>query len=87
MGLAKAKDVLAALRRVLPAGSGFIALHEPHSSLVAKHQDLIWKLLVNIAPLDPLHLYWYDKEDFYKSYKTWDESYKEWVIEYVSNII
>lgn len=63
----------------------FIALHEPHSSLKAKHQDLIWKLLVNIAPLDPLHLYWYDKEEFYKTYETWDDSFKEWVIEYISN--
>ncbi len=62
-----------------------IAMHEPHSSLMAKHQDLIWKLLVNIAPYDPLHLYWYDKEEFYQLYKTWDDSYKDWVIEYISN--
>jgi len=40
------------------------ALHEPHSSLNAQHQDLIWKLLVNIAPKDMLYLYWYDKEEF-----------------------
>ncbi len=63
----------------------FISLHEPHSSLMAKHQDLIWKLLVNIAPFDPLHLYWYDKEGFYKTYQTWDDSYKDWVIDYISN--
>jgi len=63
----------------------FIAMHEPHSSLMAKHQDLIWKLLVNIAPYDPLHLYWYDKEEFYKTYQTWDDSYQEWVIDYISN--
>jgi len=62
-----------------------IAMHEPHSSLMAKHQDLIWKLLVNIAPYDPLHLYWYDKEEFYQLYQTWDDSYKDWVIEYISN--
>ena len=63
----------------------FIALHEPHSSLIVKHQDLLWKLLVNIAPFDPLHLYWYDKEEFYKTYQTWEDSYKEWVIAYISN--
>jgi len=62
-----------------------IAMHEPHSSLMAKHQDLIWKLLVNIAPFDPLHLYWYDKEEFYKLYQTWDDSYKDWVIECIRN--
>ena len=63
----------------------FNSLHEPHSSLMAKHQDLIWKLLVNISPCDPLHLYWYDKEEFYKTYQTWDDSYKDWVINYISN--
>jgi hypothetical protein len=62
-----------------------IAMHEPHSSLMVKHQDLIWKLLVNIAPYDPLHLYWYDKEEFYKLYQTWDESYQDWVIGYIRN--
>lgn len=62
-----------------------ISLHEPHSSLIAKHQDLIWRLLVNIAPFDPLHLYWYDKEEFYKLYQTWDDSFKDWVIEYIRN--
>jgi len=43
----------------------FHALHSPHSSLDAKHQDLIWKLLVNVSPKDILFLYWYDKEEFY----------------------
>lgn len=62
-----------------------IALHEPHSSLMAKHQDLIWKLLVNIAPYDPLYLYWYDKEEFYNLYQTWNDSFKDWVVEYISN--
>lgn len=65
----------------------FEALHEPHSSLEARHQDLIWKLLVTISPLDVLFLYWYDKEAFYKTYDTWDESLKDWVIEVISNNI
>ncbi|TYA71807.1 DUF6638 family protein [Seonamhaeicola marinus] len=65
----------------------FEALHKPHSSLEAKHQDLIWKLLVNVAPKDVLYWYWYDKEDFYSSYKNWDDSLKEWVIETISNNI
>ncbi|OEK08620.1 hypothetical protein A8C32_03995 [Flavivirga aquatica] len=65
----------------------FEALHKPHSSLEAKHQDLIWKLLVNISPKDVLYWYWYDKEDFYNSFKTWDDSFKEWVIETISNNI
>jgi len=58
----------------------YFALHSPHSSLRANHQDLIWKLLVNVAPKDILFLYWYDKEEFYKRYKSWDDSLKEWVI-------
>ena len=37
----------------------FEALHQPHSSLAAKHQDLIWMLLVNISPKDVLFMYWY----------------------------
>ena len=65
----------------------FDALHEPHSSLDVKHQDLIWKLLVNISPMDVLFLYWYDKEQFYVTYNTWDESLKDWVIETISNNI
>ncbi|TGV01567.1 DUF6638 family protein [Flavivirga rizhaonensis] len=58
----------------------FEALHKPHSSLEAKHQDLIWKLLVNVSPKDILYWYWYDKEDFYASFKSWDDSLKEWAI-------
>lgn len=65
----------------------FEALHKPHSSLDAKHQDLIWKLLVNISEKDILYWYWYDKEAFYKSFKTWDDSFKEWAIETISNNI
>jgi hypothetical protein len=65
----------------------FNALHQPHSSLKANHQDLIWMLLVNIAQLDVLFLYWYDKEHFYKIYDTWDESLKDWVIEIIRNNI
>ncbi|WP_298496459.1 DUF6638 family protein [uncultured Algibacter sp.] len=65
----------------------FEALHKPHSSLDAKHQDLIWKLLVNISEKDILYWYWYDKEAFYKSFKNWDDSFKEWAIETISNNI
>lgn len=65
----------------------YFALHEPHSSLPAEHQDLIWRLLVNIAPRDVLYLYWYDKEQFYKSYQDWDPSLQEWVIDTISNKI
>jgi len=65
----------------------FDALHSPHSSLKPKHQDLIWKLLVNVSPKDVLFLYWYDKEEFYKQFKTWDDSMKDWVIETIHNNI
>ncbi|XCF05219.1 DUF6638 family protein [Tamlana crocina] len=60
------------------------ALHQPHSSLEAKHQDLIWKLLVNISPKDVLFWYWYDKETFYGAYKNWDDSLKDWVVGTIS---
>lgn len=63
------------------------ALHKPHSSLPAKHQDLIWKLLINISPKDVLFLYWYDKEQFYKTYQTWNDSMKDWAIATISNNI
>jgi hypothetical protein len=65
----------------------FDALHKPHSSLEPKHQDLIWKLLVNISEKDILYWYWYDKESFYASFKTWDESLKAWAVETISNNI
>ncbi len=65
----------------------FEALHKPHSSLEGKHQDLIWKLLVNVSPKDVLYWYWYDKEDFYQNFESWDDSFKAWVIETISNNI
>ncbi len=65
----------------------FNALHKPHSSLPTHHQDLIWKLLINVSPRDVLFLYWYDKEEFYKQYSKWDASFKDWVIETISNNI
>ncbi|WP_422104730.1 DUF6638 family protein [Winogradskyella sp.] len=65
----------------------YFALHQPHSSLSTKHRDLIHRLLINISPKDVLFLYWYDKEQFYKSYETWDDSFRDWVIETISNNI
>jgi hypothetical protein len=65
----------------------FESLHQPHSSLDAKHQDLIWKLIINLAPKDVLFWYWYDKESFYKSFETWEDSFKDWAIETISNKI
>ena len=63
----------------------YTALHKPHSSLRANHQDLIWNLLVNTSPKDVLFLYWYDKEDFYSMYKDLDDSMKEWVVETITS--
>lgn len=57
------------------------ALLQPHSSLNEEENELIWKLLTKISPLDPLHLYWYDKDLFYRSYPAWGASYREWVID------
>ena len=65
----------------------YFALHQPHSSLSTEHRDLIHKLLINIAPKDVLFLYWYDKEQFYESYKTWDDSFRDWAIERIRNNI
>ncbi|QMU65894.1 MAG: hypothetical protein GKR88_17515 [Flavobacteriaceae bacterium] len=63
------------------------ALYKPHSSLQPDYQDLIWKLLVNIAPKDILFMYWYDKEEFYKQFKTWNTSMKDWAVEVIRNHI
>ena len=57
------------------------SLYVPHSSLQEEQIALIWRLLAKIMPKDPVHLYWYDKEAFYKAYETWDPTYQEWVIE------
>lgn len=57
------------------------SLLEPHSSLEEEPRDLIWELLTKIAPIDPVHLYWYTKDQFYTTYKTWDPSYQDWVID------
>lgn len=74
------------LKDMVDAGI-YTALHKPHSSLELQHQDLIWQLLVNISPLDILFFYWYDKEQFYKTYQTWDASFQDWVIEEIRNNI
>ena len=63
------------------------SLHKPHTSLEIEHQELIWKLLTKITPVDPLHLYWYDKEKFYEEYKKWKPGYQDWVIETISKAI
>ena len=63
----------------------YFALHKPHSSLRPNHQDLIWKLLINISSKDVLFWYWYDKEDFYENFKNWEETKKDWVIETIRN--
>ena len=63
----------------------YFSLHKPHSSLRVNHQDLIWHLLVNIAPKDVLFLYWYDKEQFYEVFKTWEATKQDWIIETISN--
>ncbi|WP_353779925.1 DUF6638 family protein [Winogradskyella sp. 3972H.M.0a.05] len=65
----------------------YFALHEPHSSLEARHQDLIWKLLVNVSAKDVLFVYWYDKQEFYQQYQTWEDSFKDWVIDTIRNNI
>lgn len=67
--------------------SMYFALHQPHSSLSTKHRDLIHRLLINISPKDVLFLYWYDKEQFYQSYENWDDSFRDWVIETISDNI
>lgn len=65
----------------------YFALHQPHSSLEPKHQDLIWRLIVNISPMDVLFLYWYDKDKFYSTYPQWTDDFKDWVVETISNNI
>ncbi len=64
--------------------SFYFALHRPHSSLNVQHQDLIWRLLVSVAPQDVLFLYWYNRDVFYEYYKTYNESLKDWVIEVIT---
>jgi hypothetical protein len=56
----------------------------PSPELPIKLQELVWKLIVKTSPYkDPLFLYWYDKETFYKEYSTWDASYQDWVIKLI----
>ena len=59
------------------------ALLQPHSSLEEEQSELIWTLLTKAVPLDPLHMYWYNKETFYKTYPTWKDSYQDWIIDYI----
>ncbi|GEQ85553.1 hypothetical protein ULMS_10610 [Patiriisocius marinistellae] len=74
-------------REDIVSNAYFKALHKPHSSLELEHQELIWKLLSKIAPLDILHLYWYDKAQFYKAYLKWNASHQDWAIKIINNAI
>ncbi|GAB5473379.1 MAG: hypothetical protein Mars2KO_14780 [Maribacter sp.] len=56
-------------------------LHEPHPSLSEEEEELAWKLLSKIVPKDPVHLYWYDKEQFYNIFTAWNPDYQDWVID------
>lgn len=60
-----------------------MALLQPHSSLLDEDFYLIWKLLTKIAPKDPFNMFKYDKSTFYKNFVTWNDSYKDWVIELI----
>jgi len=48
-------------------------------------KNLMWKLLVEVAPKDPYNMYKYNKNIFYKYYQNWNKSYQEWVIELIQN--
>jgi hypothetical protein len=56
-------------------------LHEPHPSLKEEEEELAWKLLSKIVPKDPVHMFWYDKEQFYNVYSEWKPDYQDWVID------
>lgn len=57
------------------------ALLAPHSALEEEHKELINTLICKMMPIDPLHLYWFDKQNFYSNYSQWNENYKDWVID------
>jgi hypothetical protein len=59
------------------------ALYQPDNSLLDNDYFLIWKLLTKIAPKDPFNMYKFDKKTFYKNFVTWNDSYKDWVIDYI----
>ena len=61
------------------------AMYKPHSSLLDNEKELMWKLLVKIAPKDPYNMFVKDKNTFYKHYQEWDKSYQDWVIEEITN--
>lgn len=58
----------------------YYAIHQPHSSIATKHKNLINKILINISPLDVLYLYWYEKDEFYTQFSTWDKSFQDWAV-------
>ncbi len=55
-------------------------LFQPHNSLRKEDEELVWKLISKMVPKDPLHLYWYDKEQFYNFFLNWKPDYQDWVI-------
>ncbi len=60
------------------------AMYKPHSSLFTEEKELMWRLLVKIAPKDPYNMYLYNKKTFYREYEKWENSYQEWVIDYIT---
>ncbi|HIE45441.1 MAG TPA: hypothetical protein EYP87_04590 [Flavobacteriaceae bacterium] len=61
------------------------SMYKPHSSLLDNEKELMWKLLVKVAPKDPYNMFVKDKNTFYKHYQEWDKSYQDWVIEQITS--
>ncbi len=62
----------------------FKILMRPNPELNDNQQWLLWRVLLKMNSFDLFRLYIYDKEEFYRSYSTWPEAKKKWVLSYIT---
>lgn len=58
-------------------------LLSPNPELNYNLSWLMWRILLQLNPLDIFRLYVYDKKEFFKQYETWSTIKKNWAIDYI----
>ena len=59
-------------------------LMRPNPDLSKNTRWLLWRVIIKMNSFDLFRLYVYDKDDFYRLYRTWPQAKKDWAIQYIT---
>lgn len=62
-----------------------LLLLRPHERLPNWYQEVIWQLLLRITQINPLQLYAYDKNLFFRIFDTWPASKQMWAVNLIAS--